>query len=117
MNVPVDMVLWLDPLLHRVQQLHTPGPHPRGTVVPITHGGRVRHQDVRALGDIIPLVEEAAASRKVEGPSAVLGLPGGAVDVEAEDVGAGVLQVGAVGQVGFDVLLLRKRKTISLHGW
>ena len=55
MDMSVDVVLWLDPLLYCGQEFNAAGPDPGAAVVPIAHGGRVRDQQVRALRDLVPL--------------------------------------------------------------
>ena len=97
--MPVDVVLWLDPLLHCLEQLDAARPDARAAVVTVSDGRGVGDEDVRPLGDSVPLGQTAGPAGKIERPSAVLGLPGGAVDVQSQDVSGRVLQVNAVGQL------------------
>ena len=55
MYVPVDVILWPDPSLHLVEQILAPRPDPRAAVIAVPQRGRVRDEDVGAVGDLAPL--------------------------------------------------------------
>lgn len=93
--VPKHVVPGLDALLHRRQQLNAAGAHPRAAQVAVADGGRVRHQDVQVLRDLLPLFQAVLAALHVERPLAELGLPGRAVDFEPVQLDALVLRNGS----------------------
>lgn len=108
MYVSVHVVLWLDPPLNGVKQLHTAGSNPCAAEIPEAQRWGVGDEDIRVCGHLLPPLETLLAPGKVEGPATELRLPGGAIYFDALYEYTGVLQVGAVGQFRLYILSLTR---------
>ena len=81
-NVSVHVILGLDPALDGLQEVDTARPDPRAAEVTEAQRRAVGDEDIRVLGDQVPLPHALLTSLQVKCPSSELRLPGSALKVE-----------------------------------
>ena len=81
MNVPVHVVLRLDPVLNALEKVYTARPTPPFGLVTEAQRRTVCDEDIRVLGDQVPLSQALFSSLQIESASERR-LPGSALKIE-----------------------------------
>lgn len=75
-NVSIHVILGLDPVLDTLQQVNTASPDPCTAEVPEAKRRTVSDENIRVLGDQVPLPQTFLSSLEVKCPASKLRLPG-----------------------------------------